>query len=293
MREYYNGYLFAPGASDETRVYNPYSTLVCLNAKMVHHYWAHTGIPFFLPRMLAAHDCDLRDMRGVPSDQVVEDVLLPQQLAELWRHPRAGAYSALDWAKPTLAPALFQTGYLTLRQDQTTGDYFTDLPNLEVAASFVRDLLAYMLQTATLSFAHIADGCHAVLARDPDALQEAGNRLMVSLTYLEHTPAESYYQSLFHLALLALQYRADVQAEVNLHRGRPDLAVAFAREVVILELKMDDAPEAPLAQAERQAYVRRYAQQGKTALVWGVTLGRQEREILTIASRRYAADRPA
>ena len=116
---------------------------------------------------------------------------------------------------------------------------------------------------------------------------------MVSLTYLEPTPAESYYQSLFHLALLALQYRADVQAEVNLHRGRPDLAVAFAREVVILELKMDDAPEDPLAQAERQAYVRRYAQQSKTALVWGVTLGRQEREILTIASRRYAADRPA
>lgn len=289
MREYYNGYLFAPGAPDSTRVYNPYSILVCLNTKVVHHYWAHTGIPFFLPRMLAAHDCDLRDVRYVPSDQVVEDILLPQQLADLWQHPRAGIYAALDWAKLALATVLFQTGYLTLRRDQATDAYFTDLPNLEVAASFVRDLLAYMLQTATLSFAHIADVCHAVLARDPNALQEAGNRLMVSLTYLEHTPADSYYQSLFHLALLALQYRADVQAEVNMHRGRPDLAVAFAREVVILELKMDDALEDPLAQAERQAYARRYTQQGKAARVWGITIGRREREILTIASRRYAA----
>ncbi len=289
MREYYNGYLFAPGASDDERVYNPYSVLTCLNEKALHHYWIDTGVPFFLPHMLKRHDCDVRDVHRIPSHEVVRGTLQPDQLAALWRNPRAAGASAPDWAKPALAKVLFQTGYLTLRFDPDSDDYVTDFPNLEVAASFIQDLLAYALQTASLSFAHIADVCQALLARDPDALRQAGNRLLASLTHRERAPSENCYQSLLHLALLSLQYRADAQAEVNLQRGRPDLVVAFAREVVILELKMDDAPDDPLAQAARQAYPERYAQQGQTVQVWGLIIGRQEREILTISSQRYPA----
>ena len=289
MREYYNGYLFVPGVPDDMRVYNPFSVLTCLNKKTLHQYWASTGVPFFLPRMLEAHDCDLRDVRRLSVDTVLEGLLTPDQLAGLWRHPRATEPSALDWTQPALATVLFQTGYLTLRIDPDTGEYVTDLPNLEVASSFVRDLLVYMLRTASLSFAHVTDVCQAVLARDPAALQQAGNRLMTSLTCLEHAPRENYYQSVLHLALLALQYRADVQAEVNLHRGRPDLVIVFAREVIILELKMDDAPATPQAQASRQAYPARYTHEGKTVHIWGIIVGRTEREILEITSRRYEA----
>ena len=228
-------------------------------------------------------------MRRLSVDTVLEGLLTPDQLAGLWRHPRATEPSALDWTQPALATVLFQTGYLTLRIDPDTGEYVTDLPNLEVASSFVRDLLVYMLRTASLSFAHVTDVCQAVLARDPAALQQAGNRLMTSLTCLEHAPRENYYQSVLHLALLALQYRADVQAEVNLHRGRPDLVIVFAREVIILELKMDDAPATPQAQASRQAYPARYTHEGKTVHIWGIIVGRTEREILEITSRRYEA----
>ena len=289
MREYYNGYLFAPGVSDDMRVCNPFSVFTCLNKKTLHQHWASTGVPFFLPRMLKAHDCDLRDVRRLPVDTVLEGLLTPDQLAELWRHPRATEPSALDWTQPALATVLFQTGYLTLRIDPDTGEYVTDLPNLEVASSFVRELLVYMLRTASLSFAHVTDVCQAVLARDPAALRQAGNRLMTSLAYLEHAPRENYYQSILHLALLALQYRADVQAEVNWRRGRPELVIAFAREVIILELKMDDAPARPQAQASRQAYPARYTHEGKTVHIWGIIVGRTEREILEITARRYEA----
>ena len=289
MREYYNGYLFAPGAPDDARVYNPYSVLTCLNEKALHHYWIDTGVPFFLPQMLKRHDCDMRDVHRIPSREVVRGALQPDQLAALWRNPRAAGTSALDWAKPALAQVLFQTGYLTLRFDPDSDDYVTDFPNLEVAASFIQELLAHALWTASLPCAHSADVCQALLARDPDALRQAGNRLLASLTHLEHAPSENCYQSLLHLALLSLQYRADAQAEVNLHRGRPDLVVAFAREVVILELKLDDAPDDPQAQAARQAYPERYTQQGQTVQVWGLIIGRQEREILTISSQRYPA----
>lgn len=65
--------------------------------------------------------------------------------------------------------------------------------------------------------------------------------------------------------------------------------IVFAREVIILELKMDDAPTTPQAQASRQAYPARYTHEGKTVHIWGIVVGRTEREILEITSRRYEA----
>lgn len=289
MREYYNGYLFAPGAPDDARVYNPYSVLACLKRRMLHPYWMDIDEPFFLPDMLKRHDCDVRDVHRIPGHEVVQDTLRLDQLAALWHNPPAAGTSALDWAQPALAKVLFQTGYLTLRFDPDRDDYVTGFPNLEVATSFIQDLPIHALKTTSLLSARKADVCQALLARDPEALRQAGNRLLASHARLEHAPAESHYLSLLHLAFRALQDRADVQAEVNLHRGRPDLVVAFAREVVLLELKMDDAPVDSQMQAARQACPERYTQQGQTVWVWGLVIGRQEREILTVSSQRYPA----
>ena len=288
LRERYNGYRFAPGVPDAMRVYNPFSLLTCLQTKVLDNYWAETGVPSFLPQMLLTHDCDLRDLRRLPSNAVLGGSLTAEQLARLWQRPRPAEATVLNWAGPVLSKVMFQTGYLTLTRDSETGQYVTDLPNLEVAASFVQELLPYMLRDARFAFAHLTDVCQAVLDRDPAAMQAAGNRLLATLTYLEHTPRETYYQSLLHLALLSLQYRAHVQAEVTLHRGRPDIVVAMARDVVIMELKMDDASEDPLAQAERKAYYQKYIDQGKKAYVWGVTIGRAEREILDIVQKIHS-----
>ena len=235
MQEHYDGYLFALGVPNDERVFNPHSTLTCLNEKKLHPYWAETGVPSCLPQMLMAHDCDLRDVRRVPSEAVLGGNLTAEQLAHLWRHPAPAESAALPWAVPALAQVMFQTGYLTLVRHPETDQYVTDLPNLEVTASFVQNLLPYMLRSAQFSFAHVTDLCQAVLALDPMAMQEAGNRLLVSLTYLEHTPQETYYPTLLHVALLALQYKTHVQAEVTLHRGRPDLVVEMATRVVIME----------------------------------------------------------
>ena len=287
MREYYDGYLFAARAADAARVYNPYSALTCLNTKVLDYYWAETGIPFFLPQMLAVHDCDVRDVRHIPSRTVLGGALTAVQLAQLWKQTPSDHRPAPDWITLSLAKVMFQTGYLTLRRHQETRGYVTDFPNLEVADSFVQDVIPYTFGDRTFSFAYLADVNQAVLTRDPVALQAAGNRLLTSLTYLEHRPQERYYQSILHLALLGLQYKAHVQAEVNLHRGRPDIVVAFAREVVIMELKMDDARETAQRQADRKAYPQRYAHEGKTVHVWGITIGRAEREILDITAQRY------
>ncbi len=287
LREYYNGYRFAKGVPDAARVYNPYSTLYSLNTKVLDAYWMETGIPFFLPCMLLAHGCDVRDVRRQPGDAALKDILTPKQLAQLWQTSPA-VQRPSGRAKPALIKMMFQAGYLTLVQDQA-GRYVTDFPNLEVTTSFVQDLLPYLLENEDYALTHVTDICDAVRMRDPEALREVGNRLMATLTYLEHTPQETYYQTLLHVALLALQHQADVQAEVLLHRGRPDIVVAMARDVVIMELKMDDAPADPLAQADRQAYAKRFTDQGKTVHIWGLTIDRAAREIRDIVSKQVPA----
>lgn len=289
LREYYNGYRFAKGVPDAARVYNPYSILTSLNTKILSAYWTETGIPFFLPQLLEAHACNVQDVRHKPSDMVLKGILTPRQLAEAWQSPRNRRQTDPDSARAALTKIMFQTGYLTLVRSRTNGGYVTDFPNMEVTESFVQDLLPYMLAGEDYALTHVTDICDAVRALDPVAMRKAGNRLMASLTYLEHTPQETYYQTLLHVALLALQYQADVQAEVILHRGRPDIVVALENEVVILELKMDDAAETPLGQAEKRAYARRFTDQGKTVHVWGLTIGRDEREILDITHKSLAA----
>ena len=292
LREYYNGYRFAKGVPDAARVYNPYSILTSLNTKTLDAYWTETGIPFFLPQLLEAHACTVQDVRHKPSDMVLKGILTPRQLAEAWPSPQRRRKPNPDSARAALTKIMFQAGYLTLVRSPTNDSYVTDFPNLEVTESFVQDLLPYMLAGEDYALAHVTDICDAVRALDPVAMQAAGNRLMASLTYLEHTPQESYYQTLLHVALLALQYQADVQAEVILHRGRPDIAVAWANAVVILELKMDDAAETPLNQAEKRAYAQRFTGQGKAVQVWGLTIGRDEREILDITHKSLAAPAP-
>lgn len=47
LREYYDGYLFAPGGS---RLYNPFSVLNALDLKEIDPFWFETGTPTFLAR---------------------------------------------------------------------------------------------------------------------------------------------------------------------------------------------------------------------------------------------------
>ncbi len=280
LREYCNGYCFTPEVSETERVYNPYTTLSCLLRKKLVNYWMQSGTPFFLPFILKTQHCALRDIRHVDCASVMDTVIRTHRLAFLETGRESPVSRDMALTTDEVATLLFQTGYLTLVHDSETEACITDFPNLEVTDSVVKDLLRQEYQITTLDFTWTTAVCQTVQECNADAFQAACNRLMRAISSLEHTAREAWYQTLLHVALLPMQHKAHVQAEVVQHRGRADLAVVMNNAVVIMEIKMDDARKDALSQAISQEYHLPYVDQGKTAHVWGLTVGRKERQIV-------------
>ncbi len=111
--EMYDGYRFHPAAA---HVVNPVSLGRCLMSREFRNYWYETGTPTFLVNMLKERPVDISNV------EVSE--------AEL------GTYEP---SSPSLVPLLYQTGYLTIKKFEQTGDlrlYTLGFPNGEVERAF-------------------------------------------------------------------------------------------------------------------------------------------------------------
>ena len=283
VRAYYNGYGFAPHLPAAERVYNPFTLVTCLQHGKLAHYWAETGLPGFLPKLLLAQQLTVADLRGLSYKHMVEGVLRPEHLVPLWRTADHASSQPSDVL--TLARLMFQTGYLTLVSDPATGQSVTDFPNLEVTAHFATDLVLVMTRNPRFDFHHLTDVCDAVSTCNPADMQTACNDLFAQLTYYGHEPREFHYQSLVHVALLPLRHRVHLAGEVALHQGRSDLIVDMPRATVIMELKMDTRRESPLQQIRDRDYARKYRAEDKPVHLWGITVGSQERQITRIETQ--------
>jgi hypothetical protein len=117
IRKMYDGYTW----DGETSVYNPYSTLLFFDKRKFSNYWFETGTPTFLINRLKKRD-------------LAETVLEPISVD-------SSAFNSFDPDALEDIPLLFQTGYLTIKDQKITqGDaqYTLGIPNLEVKESLMR-----------------------------------------------------------------------------------------------------------------------------------------------------------
>ena len=125
IREWYNGYRWR----GEERVYNPYDVLLLFDSREFKAHWFETGTPAFLLDTLferRVSSVSLCDMLGT------EDLL-----------------SAFDVEKIGTEALLFQTGYLTITEEQELGGkalYRLGYPNREVRQSLNDHLLRHLVQ---------------------------------------------------------------------------------------------------------------------------------------------------
>ncbi|MDR0911831.1 MAG: AAA family ATPase, partial [Methanobrevibacter sp.] len=121
IKLWYNGYSW----DGETKVYNPYSTLILLSQKYFSNNWFTTGTPTFLIDLLKENN-DL------------EPIIKPIKVGKK-------AFEEFEPLEIKQLPLLFQTGYLTITNIEfdEMGDakYTLELPNFEVEKS----LLDYLL----------------------------------------------------------------------------------------------------------------------------------------------------
>ena len=258
MKAWYDGYRFSK--DPHQYVYNPFSVLYCLQKQEFSNYWFESGTPTFLVELLKKHPAELEDIKEI---KLSSSTLGPFDIGEL-----------------PLIPILFQAGYLTISDHCQIKEgvhsielYTLKYPNLEVAESFKKYLLAALINT-TYKKADIAatDLMRALHCGNIDAFIVTMKSLIAHIPYNLHIPEEKYYHSLFQLLASVLNY--EPYSEVLTDHGRIDMVIETNNRVYIFEIKYNTSANTALEQIMDRTYFERFQLTKKKIVLVGIAFNR-------------------
>jgi len=265
LQHWYDGYLFAPGGQ---RVYNPFSTLQALSFQSFGNYWADSGTPYFLTRLMAQRKTDLQELIGQPADQL--------------------ATATYNLERPHLAAVMFQTGYLTLQASEAGAAWVTAFPNREVELTFVEALLGEYTQSPDAAPLAIADLIQSLQALDGDTFFARCNALLRQIPYEIQGNRHRYFQLVLHLIFVLLRNTYEPGSELSTHRGRIDTVIEWPERTVILEYKVDASAQKALTQIAEKGYADAYLDAGKEVIGIGVNFDSRLRQATEWKMRRFS-----
>jgi len=206
-----------------------------------------------------------------------------------------------DIDKISLAPLLFQTGYLTVSERRLRGaseTYILKIPNLEVREALYLNIIADFTSSdeefAETSYLRIKD---ALIEGDLQRVLEILRSLFASIPYQLQVDKEAYYHSIFYAVMSVLGF--DTSAEVSVAKGRIDAVLELPDKIYVVEFKYEncehDAPQEKkqklfkeaLAEGEKQlldkGYADKYAASGKEIIQAAFAfLGRDDIEMMVV-----------
>ncbi|MEF3168918.1 MAG: ATP-binding protein, partial [Deltaproteobacteria bacterium] len=264
IRNWYNGYSWLG-----ERMYNPFDILLLFRTREFRSWWFETGTPTFLVNWLKEKNFFTPSLEKTFGD----DELL-------------SAFD-VDYIRPEAM--LWQTGYLTIKEHQTTPAgpvYFLKVPNHEIRTAFNQSLLSVFLPDHVLWKKAGLSVYEYLQDKDCNSLETHFKTLFASIPndWYRNNPIanyEGYYASVFysHLAALGL----NIVAEDVSNLGKCDLAVIYADRVYLFEFKVIDR-EAPTGEAIKQLRIKDYAAKyrGKYAdiLQIGIEFSKIKRQIV-------------
>ena len=263
VREWYNGYSWR-GAE---KVYNPYDVLPLLRRHEFKAHWFETGSPAFLVDKLFERRVSSVSLGGM---MATEDLL-----------------STFDVHHIGTEALLFQTGYLTITEEQEMGGnalYRLGYPNREVRESLNWVLLRHLVQDASQHLANSIRLARLLEAHDCGGLKELFHAFFASIPYQWYTnnhiaDYEGFYASVFYSYFAALGY--DVAVEESSSHGRLDMAVRTAGHVYLFEFKVAEMapPGSALAQLQERRYADKYRATGEPIHLIGVEFSRATRNL--------------
>ncbi len=268
IRTWYNGYNWR----GEARLYNPFDVLLLLRKREFRPYWFETGSPTFLFETLKERSVSLTELEGTMTDRAL--------------------ISKLDVDEIGVEALLFQTGYLTIVEEQSDGfDTLCrlDSPNLEVRTSLNRGFLAHLDKRSRIPLDDARSLRASLETHDFAGFADTLKAWLASIPYQWHSSDlaryEAWYASLLHMGFRAIG--VEVRSEEASSHGRADLVVQLGAEVFIFEFKMAesaDGAEAALESALTQMRDRRYADKygGQPVHRVAVACGREARNLLEV-----------
>ena len=263
VRRWYNGYNWR-GAE---KLYNPYDVLLLFRRRQFEAHWFRTGTPTFLADLLSRRGVAAPALEGM----IADDALL----------------SAIDIDRIPVEALLFQTGYLTIADEELDDDallYRLDYPNHEVRRSLNALLLEAMAPDVAVA-AGSRELRRLMRANDFAGLERLFRAFLASIPnewYANTGMAgyEAHYASVFYSHFVAAGM--EVRAEESTARGRSDLAVLYDGGVYLFEFKVADGkPQGrALAQIRERGYADKYRRPGVPVHLIGIEFGREERNIV-------------
>lgn len=235
MRNFYDGYLFAPKGS---RLYNPFSVLRSLASKEIEPYWFETGTPTFLAKRIKAN--------GIEPDSINGQICTREDLSSI----------VVGMRNPI--PLMFQTGYLTIsKYNKLTELYELKFPNREVEVGFSKFLLplyAPATDNAGGPFNFTRFKIDLYTGHPEDFMQRLAI-LLKNLPGSDH--CESTYRAITYL--LCILCGTQTIAEHVGHKGRSDLEVLTPQYIYLFEFKYNRSVQEAIGQIADRDYAARYA----------------------------------
>ena len=180
-------------------------------------------------------------------------------------------------------PALYQSGYLTIKAYSREDDTYTlGFPNYEVRTGFAGSL--YRLVTNSSS----DNRERTALMRANKAFRRSGDlppfieavkAFYAGLPYQwEHDNRnEHFYHALLYTLLTS--FGADVTAEEPTSKGCADLTLRMPKGIYVMELKYDHTAQEALDQIDAKGYAVKYLTDGRPVTKVGIAFSSEERNI--------------
>lgn len=263
IRDWYNGYHWLGEG-----VYNPFDILLLFDERRFQSYWFESGTPTFLIEQLL--------QRRIPSPKL--DSMLSS----------SAMLSSFDVDDMTIEALLFQTGYLTIKQEENLGgQYFYTLgyPNREVYQSLNDSLLSALVKDKSQQVVHASQLYRLLMANNLDGLRDLFHSFFASIPHQWYhnndiQNYEGYYSSVFYSYFASLGL--DITLEDTSNWGRIDMTLRFNRQIYIFEFKVVElAPQGKaLQQIKDKAYADKYRGLNQPIYLLGVEFNKTERNIV-------------
>jgi hypothetical protein len=256
IRLWYNGYSW----DGKTRMYNPYDILLFFFNQDFQSFWFSTGTPAFLvERMVQQNFYKVEDI------EVTLSFLDQYNLNNL-----------------ELTSLMFQSGYLTMKENKGKGRVVLSHPNQEVKEAlygFLINVMGKPVQGGDITVEYLHK---AFVNNDLEKVRDILTTLFDNLTYdvyLHQTvqQVEGFYHGLIHILFKYLGIL--VQSEVHTTKGRADSMVQTPTHIYFLEFKMNSDATTALQQVQTNKYAAPFAADNRIKIGIGVNFNSQTREL--------------
>ena len=259
LKRMYDGYHFSRMMTD---IYNPWSLFYAFDKGWIDNYWFSTGTPSSLISLLRVKQLNIPDLEGFEADM--------------------DQFDAPTERISDPVPALFQSGYLTLKGYNFEDNVYTlGFPNEEVYRGFAKSLYKYYAEEYVGS-QNLMTNAFRNLRRKSITFEqflEAVRKWYAGIPYsiTDRNQNEQFYQSLFYSLMAGIG--GEVHAEEQTADGRMDISLKLQDAIYIIEFKYGKTAEEAAEQVKRKNYAVRFAADPRPVYAVGLNISQDHRTI--------------